>query len=332
MSIYLRKATSMCYEREYISFEYHHELYGTAPFIVVGRVLLNKHNTSHQVIRFKITCVYKAPPDVMESLLDQEVRFTAKLQSPCRPLLKTDSSYFFFFEEMVTIKKRKRKKKKNSGSDFTRMSLGHPIPVEEMDLNKMENLAEKVKKHKPIGHCYNIWSKWSRCSEQCGMGTMERVYPRLNKASLTQRAVCQHASCKSHSTDKEQAVTPFQADQYREDLVQNQPMSIGTCTSMDFLRVTHCEASCKNPSFTRTAVTWEMHLTLMACKDLDNENNERVEYHNVAVPSKCGCVDPHSPQQKYSEIKTASTHLVPRSSWRRRHLNSTGPSSIRGLV
>ena len=34
MSIYLRKATSMCYEREYISFEYHHELYGTAPFIV----------------------------------------------------------------------------------------------------------------------------------------------------------------------------------------------------------------------------------------------------------------------------------------------------------
>merc|ERR550537_250097 len=116
------QALLMCFEPSYNTSRYHIDLYDTAPFILVGRVVETRQNKTHQVVKLHVTCVYKAPKEKRETMLHQDINFTMQYRGRCEPPLKPHLSYFFFFEEKVVSrrnKKRKnRKKKKNSASDF----------------------------------------------------------------------------------------------------------------------------------------------------------------------------------------------------------------------
>jgi len=311
------QASLMCFEPSYRTSQYHIEQYTTAPFILVGRVVETKQNNTHQAIKLFVTCVYKAPREKREIMLHQEINFTMQYRRICEPLLRPNQSYFFFFEEKVLTRKKKRRKKNrknNSASDFTRMSqqkkkyisLGAPIPVPEIDIMALERLVELVKEHSPVGHCYNVWSRWSSCTTKCGVGTMERIYPRHqeDKPNLNQLAVCHNAPCDQGSRGSD---TDY----------QYQPISMNNCKSMELVRVRWCTGQCKDQVEIRTAVSWEIHPTLMLCMD---HNQESLQYNNVAIPTNCGCIRRDAPDQKYAVIERPSNADQHRSS-KKRNLN-----------
>lgn len=314
------RALFMCFEPSYRTSQYHIEQYTTAPFILVGRVLATEQNRTHQSVKLNVTCIYKAPSDKRETMLHQEIHFTMEHRRICEPPLRTNQSYFFFFEEkeFTRKKKRRRKKKKKNSDDFIRMSqqkkkyisLGAPIPVPEMDIMALERLVEHVKEYKPLGHCYNVWSPWSTCTTKCGVGTMKRTYPRHQegKPSLVQQAVCHNAPC---DVDRRSSDTDY----------QYQPISMYNCKSMELVRVRWCTGTCTQDAI-RTAVSWEMHPTLMICTDHTNQE-ESLRYHNVAIPSSCGCVRSDAIDQKFAVIETPGSGQPTRSSSKKRNVKKS---------
>lgn len=293
----VREAVSMCFEPSYITSQYHIEQYTTAPYILVGRVLEIKNNSSHQAVKIFVNCVYKSPLERPETLLHQEMNITMEFRRICEPLLKVRQNYFFFLEEKISRKnKRRRKKKKNhnrknsDSDDFIRISLGAPIPVPEMDIMALERLVEHVKEYNPVGRCYNVWSGWSSCSTKCGVGTMERTYPRHQegKTDLQQIAVCHNAPC---DMDGRSSDTDY----------QYQPISINNCKSLELVRVRWCTGTCPRDAV-RTALSWEIYPTLMLCTDHSNQEGS-LRYHNVAIPSSCGCKERDAPADKFAVIE-----------------------------
>jgi len=310
------QALSMCFEPSYKTSQYHIEQYSTAPFILVGRVVETEQNRTHQAIKLNVSCVYKAPKNKSETMLRKNVTFTMPYRRICDPPLKRNQNYFFFFQEKVTTKKnrRRRKKKKNSASDFTRMSqqkkkyisLAAPIPVPEMDIMALERLVELTKDNDPVGHCYNVWSRWSPCTTKCGVGTMNRTYPRHqeNRPNLQQLAVCHNAPC-----DQSRADTDY----------QYQPISFKNCKSMELVRVRWCTGPCKADQI-QTAMSWEINPTLMLCTESDGTTQrEFLRYYNVAIPSSCGCQSKDA-DPKYAVIGGPSSTNPDQSRSHRRHL------------
>lgn len=303
--IQLHLASTFCFI-DYKNMNYK-KLAKRAQYVVIGTVIHETSTQTHQTVTVQVNCVYKSP----ESISGTRITFSMLANSPCYPSVKHKRQYIFHLDKSEEnfrvprsrrirkdtryVKSRSRRKKSKAKSKKakphhkyvpTTGEIGSAaIPLDTVTTSALDRIVESVQGegYQPEGHCFNIWSPWSPCSEVCGRGSMKRTYPRHGHPDLTQEAICQNAPCGQDQRKTKKNV------QY-----QFQPISTNNCRSMELIRVRWCVGECDD-SKVMAPLQWEMHPTLMICDDA------YLNYQNIAITTSCGCIA-NSTREEYASV------------------------------
>jgi len=254
-----------------------------AQYVVIGTVIHETSTQTHQTVTVQVNCVYKSP----ERIAGSRITFSMLANSPCYPSVKHKRQYIFHLdrsEENFRVP-RSRRTRRDRYVPTTGEIGSAAIPLDLVSGSALDRIVESVQGegYQPEGHCFNIWSPWSPCSEVCGRGSMRRTYPRHGHPDLTQEAICQNAPCGQSQRKTKKNV------QY-----QFQPISTNNCRSMELIRVRWCVGECEGAKV-MAPLQWEMHPTLMICDDA------YLNYQNIAITTSCGCIA-NSTREEYATV------------------------------